>query len=214
MYTLFMLHVMANALLVYFVTYIDSIYICNDRWKANKWMNEWKWPLWHGESDHRFVYKRQTMTSLELQLHWLYLYHIVWQVGRKYVCKLSFGEIGTMVTVVLHKCIRNQDPTYGHNQRCKNDEWMIAWDSISLVNTTITKRLRSDDPFVCLLQHYIECVYSHIPIILFMDLDASHITPKTFPMTSILWPVPLIFLIFCIHGPLKEGWREDWLVWS
>jgi len=36
MYTLFMLHVMANALLVYFITYIDSIYICNDRWKANK----------------------------------------------------------------------------------------------------------------------------------------------------------------------------------
>jgi len=36
MYTLFMLHVMANALLVYFIIYIDNIYICNDRWKANK----------------------------------------------------------------------------------------------------------------------------------------------------------------------------------
>ena len=31
-----MLHVMANALLVYFINYIDSIYIYNDRWKANK----------------------------------------------------------------------------------------------------------------------------------------------------------------------------------
>jgi len=34
-------------------------------------------------------------------------------------------------------CIRKQDPTCGHLQRCKNDEWMVAWDSISL-NTPIT----------------------------------------------------------------------------
>jgi len=39
MYTLFVLHVMTNAMFAYFITYIDSIYICNDRWKANK-MNE------------------------------------------------------------------------------------------------------------------------------------------------------------------------------
>jgi len=117
-----------------------------------------------------------------------------------------------MVTLLC--CIRNQDPTYGHLQGCKNDEWMIAWDSIALVNTPITKRLRSDDPFVCLLQQYIECVHSHVPITLFTDLHASHISPTTFPVTSILWLVPLIFLILCIHRPLKEGWREDWLVWS
>ena len=40
MHTLFVLHVMTNAMFAYFIIYIDSIYICNDRWKANK-MNEW-----------------------------------------------------------------------------------------------------------------------------------------------------------------------------
>jgi len=88
-------------------------------------MTWWKWS--------HICIQRQTRTSLELHLRWLYLWHIVWQVGRKYVYKLSFGEIGFMVC-----CIRNQDPIYGHLQGCKNNKWMIAWDSISLVNTPIT----------------------------------------------------------------------------
>jgi len=42
MYTLFMLHVMANALLVYFITYIDStISVMIDGRQINEWMNEW-----------------------------------------------------------------------------------------------------------------------------------------------------------------------------
>ena len=90
------------------------------------------WSLWHRENDHRFVYKRQTRTSLELQLHWLYLRHIVWQVGRS----MYISWAGNFV--VLHKCIRNQVPSHGHLQTCKNDEWMIAWDSISLVDIPIT----------------------------------------------------------------------------
>ena len=68
MYTLFVLHVMTNAMFHYFITYIDSIYICNDRRKANKMnesMNECQVCL----LDNTILYKVSAIPSLLLILH-------------------------------------------------------------------------------------------------------------------------------------------------
>jgi len=75
------------------------------------------------------------------------------------------------------------------------------------------------DLFAEWFQHFIECIPSHRPVVVFMDPHGSHITPEilskvsdngvhlaTFPShtTHLLQPLDA-----GVYRPLKEGWKKE-----
>jgi hypothetical protein len=68
-------------------------------------------------------------------------------------------------------------------------------------------------------QHFIKCIPSHRPVVLFMDSHASHITPKILSKTSENGIHLVTFSSHTTHllqpldvgvcKPLNEGWRKE-----
>jgi hypothetical protein len=68
-------------------------------------------------------------------------------------------------------------------------------------------------------QHFIECISSHRPVVLFTDSHASHITPEILSKTSyngihlVTFPSHTTHLLqpldIGVYRPLKEGWRKE-----
>ena len=116
--------------------------------------------------------------------------------------------------VALRMCIWNEHPAYGRLQRCKTE-----WTSMPSLVHLSPKGWISADLFAEWFQHFIKCIPSQRPVVLFMDSHASHISPKILSeasengihlVTFSSHTTHLLQLLDVgVYKPLNKGWRKE-----